>query len=195
MTDITDTIVETNSRLDTIESNVVSIGKEIGMLQDSSAVVDLSTAVNRSNTEIDKINTELDNARIQVGEDNEHNPIMSTLDQRLDGIDYTISHAATLTDNTTGMAQHIAALETEMSNGRDTFADIDARFDDIEDDIDALETTVNATTTGLVDRVGALETTVDTANTGLSDRMTSAEGRLTTIEDELDNARVQIGTD
>jgi len=45
------------------------MAKEIGMLQDSDAVVDLNTAVSRTNTRVDDIVGELDDARIQIGTD------------------------------------------------------------------------------------------------------------------------------
>jgi len=48
--------------------------------------------------------------------------------------------------------------------------------------LDALETSVDTATTGLLDRTTALETSVDTATTGLLDRMTAAEGDIDDLE-------------
>jgi len=48
--------------------------------------------------------------------------------------------------------------------------------------LDALETSVDTATTGLLDRTTALETSVDTTTTGLLDRMTAAEGDIDDLE-------------
>ena len=140
----TGAIEATNSRVDTIEANVVAIGKEIGMLQDEAAVQDLSTAVSRTNTRIDSIDTEIENAH-RAGVSND------TLDNRFDNIESAISHSAdALNSDPGGLTERIAVIE----------GDIETATTGIKARLTALETNkANASDLAtLSDHVTSLET-------------------------------------
>ena len=149
----TGAIEATNSRVDTIEENVVAMAKEIGMLQDDSAVVDLSTAVSRTNTRVDDIDTEITNAHRQdVNND--------TLDNRFDDLEHSISHPVDANNNDAGgLTQRVGALETNLGTANSAINGLDTRLDAI----DGGSAIVNAHT--LAERVTTLEEEPKSATT------------------------------
>jgi hypothetical protein len=152
------------------------MAKEIGMLQDSDAVIDLSTTVSRTNTHVDNIIGELNDARIQIGADAESgDPIMSTLDQRLDSMDTVTTNIINAINHThnendpndllpDGLTQRITAVGTSIAgeNGINAhLTTIDTAIGDanggLTRDVAALKSAVGDNNSGLTSRVKALE--------------------------------------
>lgn len=171
----TGAIEATNSRVATIEENVVAIGKEIGMLQDDAAVQDLSTAVSRANTRVDAIEDEINAAHRTLASGTD------TLDDRFDDIESAISHPVDVqTDDAGGLTERLTAVEGDINT---TTTGIKARITANENDIDTIKSDLNTATTGLKARVTALESEPKSATVIISaDRITyNVETGLPTI--------------
>ena len=180
----THAIENTNSRVDVIESNVVAMAKEIGMLTDDAQVQDLSTAVSRNNTEIDKINAQIAGARVQTGTDPvTEEPIYqyADLDARFDTIDSLISHAASGNDPG-GLDERLSAVE-EAITGTDGIND---QLDDIGDRLEALDDpstgaikALQDTDSDLIDRLDAIDGGTQLSGTDLATRVGTLESKQT----------------
>lgn len=116
MYDVADNINGMTSRLDTVEENIVAMGKEIGMLQDDASVVDLSTAVSRNNTRVDTIEGEIHDAHRNLGIDEEtEEPIQDTLDRRFDDAEARITAAEDdISDINTNLGAEFTSENTVM---------------------------------------------------------------------------------
>ena len=167
---------------------------------------DYQAADRAIDTRLVSVEDELDNARIQIGTDEDtQEPIMSTLDQRLDSMDTTAAGIrADLTTvitelgmtDTNGLktigtrvddlADNITALATEldmqMSEGKIT--DTQSRIDDLAYDI-SHTVTQEDNTVGLTQRIITLETDLDTAENNIVD--------LDTRLDALDGGQALVG--
>lgn len=100
-----ESIVGTNTRVDTLEQDLRTMAAELNML-DGTAIVD-------TNTRIDDIETEIGNAH-RTGSD--------TLDTRFDEIEAAISHVADPEDSTDlgGLTQRMTAVESLASSAKTT---------------------------------------------------------------------------
>ena len=151
---------------------------------------DYQAADRAIDTRLVSVEDELEDARIQIGTDeNTQEPIMSTLDQRLDAMDTTTAGIrsdlttviAELGMNDTNglktigtrvddLADNIASLATEldmqMSEGKIT--DTQSRIDDLAYDISHTATQED-NTVGLTQRITTLETNLDTAENNIED--------------------------
>ena len=146
---------------------------------------------NSTDTRLDTIETELNDARIEIGTDEESgDPVMSTLDQRLDAMDTTAAGIrADLTTviselgmtDTNGLktmgtriddlAENVAALATEldMQMNEDKIVDTNSRIDSIETVIDHVQGENDEVPSGLKQRISALESDLDTAENNIGD--------------------------
>lgn len=156
---------------------------------------------NSTDARLDTIETELNDARIEIGTDEESgDPIMSTLDQRLDAMDTiaagiradltTVISELGMTDanglKTMGtriddLADNVAALATEldMQMSEDKIVDTNSRIDSIETVIDHVQGENDEVPNGLKQRISALESDLDTAEnniTGLDQRLDMVDG-------------------
>lgn len=125
-------IQDATTRIDTIEKNVLEIGKEIGMISDLEQVQALSDVIDRTNTDIDKIKTELGDARREHSghfeEDSEtHEQIelddtlelhLSDIEEDIETINDTLGSGFDTTTNT--VAATIAAAITTAEGYTDT---------------------------------------------------------------------------
>ena len=114
MYDISDNIVATNSRIDQIETNVVAMANEIGMLQDGSAVEDMSSAISGASSRIDGLETRLDSL------DTPSTGVIAGIDGRLTTVEGTINTP------TTGLTARISALENEPKSATTIVAELPA---------------------------------------------------------------------
>ena len=141
----THAIENTNSRVDVIEENVVAMAKEIGMLQDESSVIDLSTAVDRNNTRIDTLSTDIGDISTEIN--NAHRTLTEgtdTLENRFEDIE-----------------ERLDAIDTPSTGA----------LAGLDDRIDTLETIITEENTGLVDRVDAIDNSSTGALKGIQDRL------------------------
>ena len=187
----TGAIEDTNSRVDTIEANVVAMAKEIGMLQDDDAVVDLSTAVSRTNTKVDTIEEEIEAAHRILNEGTD------TLDNRFDDAETRLATLESdLNTANTGVKARINTLESDLNTAA---TGIKARLDAIDTpatgaiaQLQEADTTLDArldaidggtvlTGTVLKDRLSTVESDINTASTGIKARLTTLEGKDTII--------------
>ena len=154
-TQATGAIAGTNSRIDQLETNMVSMANEIGMLQNGEEVQDMASAISGANTRIDSIQSEIQTAR---GTGN------ASLDDRLDGIDTTIegigsqvsTHDNDINNVTTGLKAKVAALEDSMS-AVPSASDVQQ----LQTDVGNLQTTVGGHTTS----IGNLTTAINNNST------------------------------
>lgn len=175
---------------------------------------------NSTDARLDTIETELNNARIEIGTDEESgDPVMSTLDQRLDAMDTTTAGIrADLTTviselgmtDTNGLktmgtriddlADNVAALATEldMQMNEDKIVDTNSRIDSIETVIDHVQGENDEVPSGLKQRISALESDLDTAENNISDldtRLDAIDGNTTgTLINRVNAAEAAIIT-
>jgi len=185
------------------------------MLQDLDAVTDLSTAVSRNDTDIDKIKSELDAARIQIGTDENEDPIMGTLDDRFDtnesditainakiggnydstntvtaAITAAITTAETYTDtqNTTNKVTQIAEANREHSGH---FVEDEETHEQVE-----VADTLDLRFDDIEGRLDAIDTPSTGAIAGLTGRIgaleTSVDTQTTGLKDRMIAAETAI---
>jgi len=101
-------IQDATTRIDTIEKNVLEMGKEIGMITDLETVQTLSDTIDRASTYIDNVKNEIASA---------HRTNEDTLSARFSAVESSVSDLNdTITHETTGLEATKAiadeALET-----------------------------------------------------------------------------------
>ena len=194
-------ISDANTRIDTIEKNVLEMGKEIGMISDLSTVQNLSDTVVRNDTDIDKLKAQIAGARIQTGTDAQGNPTYQYAD--LDGRFDTIEDS--LNNSTTGVVPRVTALETDMDAAKGkievlegTTATGAVKYGDIINNIDTpndashtnkvLDARQGATIKAIKTEVeGAHRTLASGVADTLDNRFDDIESRTTTIENTVNN--------
>lgn len=181
-----ESIVTTNSRVDTLENDLRTMAAELDML-DGTAIVDTNTRVDGIVTNVTAIQGELNDARIQIGTDDESgDPIMSTLDQRLDRMD-------TVTNNIINAIDQVA---DDSDPEHPIPAGLTQRLTAAEGDIDNLENAISHTKDpldandkgGLEQRMDAVENVAGNAAT--SSALNNLADRVTTLENQPKSATV-----
>lgn len=157
------------------------------------ALKDTIDALNTSlDARLDAIELELNNARIELSTDEESgDPLMSTLDQRLDAMDATaaalrnevqvIANELAMYDDNDAiqdtwtrvdkLSRDVEALAAELSMARNEngeLIDAASRIDNLEYTISHVSSDEDSTV-GLTQRIAALESDVDTAENNISD--------------------------
>ena len=157
------------------------------------ALKDTIDALNTSlDARLDAIELELNNARIELGTDEESgDPLMSTLDQRLDAMDATaaalrnevqvIANELAMYDDNDAiqdtwtrvdkLSRDVEALAAELSMARNEngeLIDAASRIDNLEYAISHVSSDEDSTV-GLTQRITTLESDVDTAENNISD--------------------------
>ena len=194
-------ISDANTRIDTIEKNVLEMGKEIGMISDLSTVQNLSDTVVRNDTDIDKLKAQIAGARIQTGTDAQGNPTYQYAD--LDGRFDTVE--GLLNNSTTGVAPRVTALEADMEAAEGkievlegTTAMSAVKYGDIINNIDTpndashankvLDARQGVTIKAIKTEVeGAHRTLASGVADTLDNRFDDIESRATTVENTVNN--------
>ena len=157
------------------------------------ALKDTIDALNTSlDARLDAIELELNNARIELGTDEESgDPLMSTLDQRLDAMDATaaalrnevqvIANELAMYDDNDAiqdtwtrvdkLSRDVEALAAELSMARNEngeLIDTASRIDNLEYTISHVSSDEDSTV-GLTQRIATLESDVDAAENNISD--------------------------
>jgi len=155
-TQATGAISDTNSRVDQLEANMVSMANEIGMLQNGEEVQDMQTAITGATTRIDTLVTEVENAhRILANGTDTLDNRFDDAEGRLDTIEGALNTAST------GLTARVEALESTISN----------------------ETTGLTATKIIADEAKALGQAAATATdlSNLAGRVTTLEGKDTIV--------------
>jgi len=202
MTNQAGAIQDTNTRIDTIEKNVLEMGKEIGMISDNETITSLSDTVVRDATRIDALAKEVSDAHIStaVKDANGEDRDFTTLDARFEDLE---TRAGVLESdlNTvdTGLKAKVTTLEGKTATLEGVTAAGAVKYGDIlnslENSSDERKPLDSRQGYALNRRVNTLESTVGDSltNSGLVGAVSTISGRVTTIAESLGSYATTTG--